>query len=147
MDFEPVRNGEMLKKHHHRILKIIFLPSYVQLAWDDSYVRGQDYFTCLQYIAANPIGESIVWDYVRENWLNLVERFGLNERYLGSMIPSITSRFSTQTKLEEMQYFFAKYPEAGAGTAARVRALETVKNNIAWLDNNLDLVRQWLLKP
>ncbi|XP_058986730.1 glutamyl aminopeptidase-like [Musca domestica] len=123
------------------------LSRYVQLAWDDSYVRGQDYFTCLQYIAANPIGEPIVWDYVRENWLNLVERFGLNERYLGSMIPSITSRFSTQTKLEEMQYFFAKYPEAGAGTAARVRALETVKNNIAWLDNNLDLVRQWLLKP
>ena len=92
------------------------------------------------------MGEPIVWDYVREHWPILVERFGINERYMGNMIPSITSRFSTQTKLEEMQYFFAKYPNAGAGTAARVRALENVKNNIAWLENNLAVVRDWLQK-
>ncbi|XP_055901791.1 uncharacterized protein LOC129938333 [Eupeodes corollae] len=122
------------------------LSRYVQLAWDENYVRGQDYFTCLQYIAANPVGESIVWNYVRENWPKLVDRFGLNERYLGSMIPSITSRFSTQTQLDEMQEFFNKYPEAGAGTAARVRALETVKNNIKWLEENKDKVGDWLKK-
>lgn len=118
--------------------------SYVQLAWNPDYVRGQDYFTCLQYIAANTVGEPIVWEYVREHWEDMVKRFGLNERYLGNMIPSITARFSTETKYEEMTYFFEKYPEAGAGTAARVRALETVKNNIAWLDNNLDIVLNWL---
>lgn len=109
-------------------------------------MRGQDYFTCIQYIAANPVGEPIVWDYVREHWPDLVNRFGLNERYLGSMIPSITARFDTQTKLEEMQQFFAKYPEAGAGAAARVRALETVKNNIAWLANNKANIATWLQK-
>ncbi|CAD6993566.1 unnamed protein product [Ceratitis capitata] len=120
------------------------LSNYINLAWDENNVRGQDYFTCLQYIAANPVGEPLVWDYVRENWLKLVERFGLNERYLGSMIPSITSRFDKQTKLEEMEQFFAKYPEAGAGAAARVRALETVKNNIAWLANNKNSIGAWL---
>ena len=125
---------------------IAFTFRYVDLAWFEENVRGQDYFSCLQNIAANPIGEPIVWDYVREHWPILVERFGINERYMGNMIPSITSRFSTQTKLEEMQYFFAKYPNAGAGTAARVRALETVKNNIAWLENNLAAVRDWLQK-
>lgn len=56
----------------------------------------------MQNIAANPIGESIVWDYVRENWENMVARFGLNERYLGRMIPSICGRFSTKTKLDEV---------------------------------------------
>ncbi|XP_059219771.1 glutamyl aminopeptidase [Stomoxys calcitrans] len=120
------------------------LSRYIQLAWNPDNVRGQDYFTCLQYIAANPVGESLVWEYVREHWEDLVERFGLNERYLGSMIPTITGRFDTETKYEEMVYFFEKYPEAGAGTAARVRALENVKNNIAWLENNLAVVRYWL---
>uniref|UniRef100_A0A1A9WMJ2 ERAP1-like C-terminal domain-containing protein n=1 Tax=Glossina brevipalpis TaxID=37001 RepID=A0A1A9WMJ2_9MUSC len=61
---------------------------YVELAWNEEYVRGQDYFNCLQYIASNPIGESIVWDYVREHWPDIVKRFGLNERTLGNMIPS-----------------------------------------------------------
>ncbi|KAH8312017.1 hypothetical protein KR044_009049 [Drosophila immigrans] len=122
------------------------LQRYINLAWNEDYVRGQDYFTCLTYISANPMGESLVWDYVRENWLQLVTRFGLNERYLGNLIPSITARFNTQTKLEEMEHFFAKYPEAGAGTAARVRALETVKNNIVWLAENLESVDAWLDK-
>lgn len=114
------------------------------MAWNESYVRGQDYFSCLQYIAQNRIGQPLVWDYVRENWPRLVERFGINERYLGRMIPSITSRFASQTKLDEMEAFFAKYPEAGAGTAARKEALENVKNNKKWLDQNLNSVAEWL---
>lgn len=118
--------------------------SYINLAWNESYVRGQDYFNCLQYIAQNRVGEPLVWDYVRENWPRLVERFGINERYLGRLIPSITTRFATQTKLEEMEAFFAKYSEAGAGTAARKQALETVKNNIKWLEQNLEPVGKWL---
>ncbi|XP_065354225.1 glutamyl aminopeptidase-like isoform X3 [Calliphora vicina] len=120
------------------------LQRYINLAWNESYVRGQDYFSCLQYIAQNRVGQPLVWDYVRENWPRLVERFGINERYMGRMIPSITSRFASQTKLEEMEAFFEKYPEAGAGTAARKEALENVKNNIKWLEQNLKPVGEWL---
>ncbi|XP_011291903.2 glutamyl aminopeptidase isoform X2 [Musca domestica] len=120
------------------------LQRYINLAWNENYVRGQDYFTCLQYIAQNRIGQALVWDYVRENWPRLVERFGINERYLGRMIPSITSRFASQTKLDEMEAFFTKYPEAGAGTAARKEALENVKNNKKWLEENQEQVRKWL---
>lgn len=107
-------------------------------------MRQQDYFTCLANIAANRVGEPLVWDYVRENWPNMVKRFGLNERYLGSMIPSITRRFATETKLQEMKQFFEKYPEAGAGATARKSALENVQNNMQWLKNNEAKVGAWL---
>ncbi|KAG4074313.1 hypothetical protein HA402_008722 [Bradysia odoriphaga] len=120
------------------------LSKFVTLAWDESNVRGQDYFTCMQNIASNPIGESIVWDYVRENWERMVTRFGLNERYLGRMIPSICGRFSTKTKLDEVNAFFVKYPEAGAGAAARRQTIEDITNRIKWLENNQDSVAQWL---
>lgn len=73
------------------------------MAWDEKNVRGQDYFGCLSSISNNHIGEGIVWDYVRNNWEKLVQRFGLNERYLGRMIPSIVSSFSTEIKLEEVK--------------------------------------------
>lgn len=120
------------------------LQRYINLAWDENNVRRQDYFTLLGYISANPVGQSLVWDYVRENWDKLVERYGINERTLGRLIPTITARFATQTKLEEMQQFFAKNPEAGAGTAARQQALETVKANIKWLELNQEQVSKWL---
>lgn len=120
------------------------LQRFIDLAWDESNVRGQDYFSCLTLIAANRVGESLVWDYVREHWPQLVARFGLNERYLGSMIPSITSRFSTPIRLQEMRDFFAKYPEAGAGAAARLQALARVETNIQWLENNTKDIGAWL---
>ncbi|GJQ82073.1 hypothetical protein Trydic_g6945 [Trypoxylus dichotomus] len=121
------------------------LSRLIDIAETGDVVRSQDYFTLMQYIAANPIGTSIVWDYVRENWEQLVDRFGLNERYLGRMIPSITRTFATNTKLQEMKDFFAKYPDAGAGASARVQALETVENNIKWLEKNTEVVESWLL--
>lgn len=120
------------------------LKRFLDLAYDEKYVRGQDYFSCVQNIAANRVGESIVWQFVTDEWPKLVTRFGLNERYLGRMIPSITSRFYTQSQLESMTQFFAKYPEAGAGTAARGQALETVSNNIQWLANNKQQIMDWL---
>lgn len=45
-----------------------------------------------------------------------------------------------------MQSFFETYPEAGAGSAARGRALETVQTNIKWITHNEATVREWLAK-
>lgn len=114
------------------------------MATDVNNVRSQDYFTCLQYISANTVGEPIVWDYYRENWPELVERFGLNDRSLGRLISSITKNFATLIKLEEMEEFYTKYPETGAGTAARKQAIETVKYNILWLQRNKHQLDNWL---
>lgn len=122
----------------------LVLKRLIDLAADETFVRGQDYFTLMGQIAGNRNGEALVWDYVRENWMNLVARFGLNERYLGRMIPTITSRFTTQTKLEEMEAFFAKYPDAGAGANARLQALESVRNNIKFLNKHQDSIGKWL---
>jgi len=41
------------------------LQKYLSLAEDEANVRGQDYFTVLQSISDNDIGQPIVWSYVR----------------------------------------------------------------------------------
>lgn len=120
------------------------LRKYIDLAADETYVRGQDYFSLMGSISGNRVGEAIVWDYVREYWPEISTRFGLGERNLGRMIPTITSRFTTKTKLVEMENFFAKYPDAGAGATARIQALETVANNIKWLEKNQKPIEEWL---
>lgn len=113
-------------------------------ATEQQIIKGQDYFTAMQAMAANRYGEDLVWNYVRENWDKLAERFGLNERNLGRMIPSITARFTTKTRLAEMEKFFEDNPNAGAGLAARGEALETVSYNIKWLENNEKAIEDWL---
>lgn len=114
---------------------IIFLLSvrYIEKATDEQIIRTQDFLNCLIAISENPLGTSLVWDWVRNNWNFLVNRYTLNDRYFGQLIPSITSSFATQTRLDEMNSFFAKYPEAGAGKNYRAKALEIVSKNIKWV--------------
>lgn len=106
---------------------------YIEEAKNESFIRAQDFLKCLISISKNPIGTPLVWLWVRDNWEFLVTRYTLNDRYLGQLIPSITSSFATQTRLDEMNDFFRKYPEAGAGENYRLKALETVSNNIKWI--------------
>ncbi|XP_035773194.1 glutamyl aminopeptidase-like isoform X5 [Anopheles albimanus] len=116
----------------------------LDLSWNTTVVRTQDQLSCIQSIAANRYGEQVAWEHVRENWERLVDRFTIGERNLGRMIPSITGRFTTQARLMELQDFFARYPEAGAGAAARAQALENIQNNINWLKRNEQNVATWL---
>ena len=111
---------------------------------DEKYVRKQDYFSLLGSISGNRNGEGLVWDFVRDHWQDLVDRFTLNERNLGRLIPTITSRFTTQSKLNELKKFFEDNPEAGAGANARIQAVEAVENNIKWLQRNQVAIDTWL---
>ncbi|XP_065075493.1 aminopeptidase A-like isoform X2 [Ochlerotatus camptorhynchus] len=113
-------------------------------AWDNQLVREQDHLTCIQNVAANKHGEQVAWDHVRLNWERLIDRYSLGERNLGRMIPSITGRFSSSVRLMELEDFFRRYPDAGAGVSARVQALENISNNIKWLDRNEKIVAEWL---
>ncbi|KAH8273104.1 hypothetical protein KR018_001060 [Drosophila ironensis] len=120
------------------------LYSFLEKSTNESLVRSQDYFTLVQYIAANPVGEPVVWEYYREQWPQLVARFGLNNRNLGRLIAQITKNFASSVKLEEVQHFFEKYPDSGAGANSRLEAVETIKYNIEWLASNRDDITSWL---
>ncbi|XP_058459466.1 glutamyl aminopeptidase-like isoform X2 [Malaya genurostris] len=120
------------------------LADFLEEAWNTNLVRQQDHLSCIQSVAANKVGESVAWDHVRQNWDRLVERFTLGERNLGRMIPSITGRFTSMVRLMELEDFFRRNPESGAGAAARVQALENVSNNIKWLQRNQQIIADWL---
>ncbi|XP_017111880.1 glutamyl aminopeptidase [Drosophila elegans] len=118
--------------------------NFLALAGDESIVRSQDYSTCVQYIAANPVGEPVTWEFYREHWPQLSARFGLNNRNFGRLIAQITANFRSAVKLEEVQQFYIKYPESGAGANSRLEAVETIKYNIEWLARNRADISDWL---
>ncbi|XP_012163594.2 glutamyl aminopeptidase isoform X3 [Bombus terrestris] len=122
------------------------LEQFIVTATDEKYVGAQDFLSCLIAMSENPVGTPVVWEWVRSNWEFLVDRYTLTDRHLGSLIPSITKTFATQTSLDEMECFFAKYPDAGAGAMHRAKALETVSNNIKWRARSCDKLGMWLLR-
>lgn len=122
------------------------LQRYIELSKNESNVRSQDFFTVIAFISYNPIGNPVAWDFLRSEWEYLVDRFTLNDRYLGRMIPTITKSFNSQLKKEEMITFFDRYPEAGAGKTARSQSLETVSNNIHWIQTYANSIGSWLVQ-
>nr|XP_006811271.1 PREDICTED: glutamyl aminopeptidase-like [Saccoglossus kowalevskii] len=117
---------------------------YLDYVWDDNIIRSQDFFTVVNYIANNPVATAVVWDWVRVNWQKMVDKFGLNYRLLGRLIPGVTNTFTTELQLQEMQHFFDMYPEAGTGARGREQALEHVQSNINWLKRYENEITSWL---
>ena len=43
-------------------------------AFDEKVIRSQDFFTALSYIASNPVGLPILWEFYQENYEKIVQR-------------------------------------------------------------------------
>uniref|UniRef100_A0A8C9RVT5 Aminopeptidase n=1 Tax=Scleropages formosus TaxID=113540 RepID=A0A8C9RVT5_SCLFO len=125
---------------------VSLLNRLLEAAKDEQVVRSQDVFTLIRYVSANKFGKNMAWIWVTLNWEYLVSRFTINDRNLGRLMTQITSTYNTDLQLWQMQQFFARYPEAGAGETPRKQALETVLNNIDWVKRNKAEIGQWLEK-
>nr|XP_046206930.1 leucyl-cystinyl aminopeptidase-like isoform X2 [Oncorhynchus gorbuscha]XP_046206931.1 leucyl-cystinyl aminopeptidase-like isoform X2 [Oncorhynchus gorbuscha] len=89
-------------------------------------------------------GHLLVWDFVKENWDKIIEKFPVGSYPIQSIIKSTTSQFSTQTHLEEVQGFFSSLKERGSQMRSVQEALETIRLNQLWMDRNLPTLRIWL---
>uniref|UniRef100_A0ABM5GJS6 Aminopeptidase n=1 Tax=Pogona vitticeps TaxID=103695 RepID=A0ABM5GJS6_9SAUR len=148
--FEKYKNTQLAQEKEKllyglaSVKNITLLDRYIQCVYNTSLIRSQDVFTVLRYISYNPYGKTMVWDWVRLNWEYLVNRFTLNDRNLGRLVARITGTFNTELQLWQMEEFFAKYPDAGAGAASRKQALETLRSNIEWLKQHREEIAAWL---
>lgn len=129
-----------------RTKKVWLLSRYLEMTKNESLVRSQDFFAVLTYISVNPVGRGLVWNWVRQNWEYLVDRFTLYSRSLGRLVPRVIGTFNTDFQLEEVLDFIKKYPDAGAGARARDQALETVRSNISWMKRYQPIITEWLCR-
>uniref|UniRef100_A0A8B9MTU0 Aminopeptidase n=1 Tax=Accipiter nisus TaxID=211598 RepID=A0A8B9MTU0_9AVES len=125
------------------VKNITLLDRYLKYVYNTSLIKSQDVFTVLKYISYNTYGKTMAWDWIRLNWQYLVDRFTINDRNLGRLV-TITQTFNTELQLWQMENFFEKYPNAGAGELPRSQSIEQVKNNIEWLKVNKEEIRTWL---
>ncbi|XP_030719922.2 glutamyl aminopeptidase [Globicephala melas] len=124
------------------VKNVTILSRYLDLLKDSNLIKTQDVFTVIRYISYNSYGKTMAWNWIQLNWEYLVNRYTLNDRNLGRIV-TIAEPFNTELQLWQMESFFKRYPEAGAGEKPRKQVLETVKNNIEWLKQNRDTIRDW----
>ncbi|NXC10799.1 AMPE aminopeptidase, partial [Orthonyx spaldingii] len=125
------------------VRNITLLDRYLKYIYNTNLIKSQDVFTVLRYISYNTYGKTMAWDWIRLNWQYLIDRFTINDRTFGRIV-TISQTFNTELQLWQMENFFEKYPNAGAGEMPRSQSLEQVKSNIEWLKENKEEIQAWL---
>ncbi|XP_075056741.1 glutamyl aminopeptidase [Mixophyes fleayi] len=124
---------------------IPLLDRYLKYIYNTSLIKSQDALNVIYYISVySKTGKQMAWDWSRINWNYLVDRYTINDRNLGRLLLRISGTFNTDSQLWQMNNFFERYPDAGAGVTPRKQALETVRNNIEWVAANKNGIKSWL---
>uniref|UniRef100_A0A5F4W349 Aminopeptidase n=2 Tax=Callithrix jacchus TaxID=9483 RepID=A0A5F4W349_CALJA len=121
-----------------------------KLQWilDESFkgdkIKTQEFPGILTLIGRNPVGYPLAWQFLRENWNKLVQKFELGSPSIAHMVMGTTNQFSTRTRLEEVKGFFSSLKENGSQLRCVQQTIETIEENIRWMDKNFDKIRVWL---
>ncbi|XP_059825425.1 endoplasmic reticulum aminopeptidase 2 [Hypanus sabinus] len=116
----------------------------LELALQGDVIKLQNLARVVLAVSRNPYGQQLAWNFVKENWNKLIEKFQLVSPAVRQLIVGSASQFSSREELEEVETFFDSIKEQSSQLKSVQIALETIKNNIRWLDRNLGSLRGWL---
>ncbi|XP_070599089.1 leucyl-cystinyl aminopeptidase isoform X2 [Erythrolamprus reginae] len=123
------------------VKKLIWL---MQTSLKGVIIRSQDLPTVIKTISQNLPGHLLAWDFVKENWDQLIKKFHRGSYTVQSIVTSTTSQFSTLEHLLEVKSFFESKSEETAQLRYVREAIETIQLNIQWMEKNLALLEKWL---
>ncbi|XP_006081262.1 endoplasmic reticulum aminopeptidase 1 isoform X1 [Myotis lucifugus] len=107
-------------------------------------IKTQEFPDILRTIGRNPVGYPLAWQFLRENWNKLIQKFDLGSPSIAHMVMGTTNQFSTRARLEEVKEFFSSLKENGSQLRCVQQTIETIEENIRWMDKNFDKIRVWL---
>ena len=106
-----------------------------------SRVRSQDTITVVAGVAANPAGREPAWEFVKSNWAEFDRRYGGGGFGLMRLV-SIVNSFTTEERMADVERFFTENPAPAAERTIR-QALERMRLNIRWLEQNRPALNAW----
>ncbi|KAM7423676.1 hypothetical protein PAMA_000166 [Pampus argenteus] len=120
------------------------LNRYLEYSLNPDMIRKQDATSTIVYIASNPIGQPLAWDFIRSKWDLIVNDYGGGSFSFGGLIRGVTKRFSTEFEYKQLVQFKDEHAgHFGSGTTALEQALETTKANMNWVAMNKKQVLEW----
>ena len=104
-------------------------------------VRSHNTVSVVMSVAGNRLGRDLAWEFVKDNWAEFDRRYGDGEFILGRLV-SITSRFTTPEREEDVESFFRDHPTPSVERSIR-QSLERIRVNAAWLARNRQGLAEW----
>ena len=105
-------------------------------------VRSQDTISVIGSVASNPHGKRLAWNFLKENWDTLDERYGGGGFGLMRLV-SITSGFASKEDYEDVENFFKANAAPAAERSVR-QSLERIRLNTNWITSNDANLEEWL---
>ena len=106
-------------------------------------MRAQDRFKAVSFIWANPAGQDLAWEYVRENWESITKTFAGGHLYARFIQPA--AFFTDSKKALEIEKFFKKNPSVGLERTI-TQVTEQIRANDLWLKRDKDKISTFLQK-
>lgn len=119
------------------------LQRYLLTTLDRNLVKPQDIKVVLAGVAVNPEGQLLAWRHLKAHWHYLQSLFGNSTYTMGTFISAVTSHFTTEYDYQEVLQFFQPM-NVGSGNRALKQSLETIRLNIHWVQENQDVINNWL---
>ncbi|XP_072462155.1 endoplasmic reticulum aminopeptidase 1 [Notamacropus eugenii] len=137
------RKIELALCFSHNKEKLLWL---LEQSFQGNIIKTQEFPSILGYVARNPKGHLLAWQFLKENWSRIIQKFELGSNSLSHMVMLTTNQYSTRERLEEVKEFFSSLKENGSQLRCIQQTLETIEENIRWMNQNYEKIRVWLQK-
>ncbi|KAK6184963.1 hypothetical protein SNE40_007302 [Patella caerulea] len=120
---------------------VSLLQRVLDMSLNPDEVRPQDIRTTIVYVAQNPLGVDLAWNFFRDRLTELDASMGSST--LARLLVSVTQKFNTQFYLDQIQEMINHGQTASISGSFRT-AVEKTEANMEWLNNNYDYYKNWL---
>nr|XP_060617795.1 endoplasmic reticulum aminopeptidase 1 [Anolis sagrei ordinatus] len=107
-------------------------------------IKTQDLPYIVVSVGRNPVGYQLAWKFLKDNWQTLVKKFDLGSHSIAHMITGVTNKYSTKAQLADVKEYFSSLDKKSAELRAVQQTIETIEENINWMDKNLEKIIRWL---
>jgi len=109
-----------------------------------SIIRAQDLIASIGRLARSPQANQIVWNWIRDNWPKLTQKWDQSGSSLRKLIDAVSSRFVTPRKRDELKLFADSIDAKGTLRQQFQSSIETINANIQWNTNNIPTIIDFL---
>lgn len=94
-------------------------------------------------LRSHPGGIEAMFDWMTNNWDVMYERLPPSLPMFGSMVSIMTSGFTTQEQLDQVDQFFAKKNNNGYDQSLE-QSKDAIRSKILWVERDREDVSAWL---
>jgi puromycin-sensitive aminopeptidase len=98
-------------------------------------VRSQDSVIVIMHATANRNGHELGWQFIQDNWPELVKRYGGGGHLLSYIPGAVGGAFNTHDKAAEVEDFFAKNPHPSIERSVK-QATERINHKADWAERD-----------